>query len=285
MRCGVSVESWQSVVKRVREAVFEIRLQRMGWKCSCQNCSFFPIFLLDFFLADFVHFYTFKVGDIVSCAFSSSSSFGILCCCCWCCWWFSRMRSKYHFDGPVWPVDWSILLLVGRECGSCCANCISFFLCLFPSLSLFSFSFLSYCLLSSPFLSFFLSFSFAVVMRICWQEVKHMNGRKHSEQLTYVFAQCVEYLRFQCRVQSFIFLLPCVVMITFPIFFFFSSSFDSLTLTLTLAFSFDSLGFFWFIFRAFGWCSLFRVRHHRTEQMGKICSKEVMLTSQTHFHR
>ena len=75
-------------------------------------------------------------------------------------------------------------------------------------------------IVSFPFLCFFLfSFAVTVMMRICWQEVKDMNGRKHSEQLTYVFAQCVEYLRFQCRVQSFIFLLPCVVMITFPIFF------------------------------------------------------------------
>ena len=57
-------------------------------------------------------------------------------------------------------------------------------------------------------------------MRICWQEVKQMNGRKHSEQPTYAFCAVRGILARLGQGSIFYFLLPCVVMIAFSIFFF-----------------------------------------------------------------
>ena len=130
-------------------------------------------------------------------------------------------------------------------------------------------------IVSFPFLYFFL-FSFAVVMRICWQEVKQMNGRKHSEQPTYAFCAVRGILARLGQGSIFYFLLPCVVMIAFSIFFF----------IVLVCFLF---GFWTFLLVHLSYVRrvlcLFRARYHMTVQMGKIHRKEVMLTSQTHFHR
>ena len=104
-------------------------------------------------------------------------------------------------------------------------------------------------IVSFPFLRFFLfSFSFAVtvMMRICWQEVKQMNGRKHSEQPTYAFCAVRGILARLGQGSIFYFLLPCVVMIAFSIFFF---------VVLVCFFIWFSGLSYWFIFRAFG-CAL-----------------------------